>query len=42
LAGKPRQSEWEAYMSKYQNTSADASANEKWQCVERIYKLEDQ
>lgn len=39
LAEKPRQSEWEAYVSKFQQTSSDASAGEKWQSVERIYKL---
>ena len=39
LATKPRQSEWEAYVSKFQKTSAEASADEKWQLVERIYKL---
>ena len=39
LAAKPRQSEWEAYVSKFQRTSADASAEEKWQLVKRIYKL---
>jgi L-rhamnose mutarotase len=39
LATKPRQSEWEAYVSKFQRTSADASADEKWQLIERIYKL---
>jgi L-rhamnose mutarotase len=39
LATKPRQSEWEAYVSKFQRTSAEASADEKWQLVERIYKL---
>ncbi len=39
LAGKPRQSEWEAYVSKFQRTSAEASADEKWQVLERIYKL---
>jgi len=41
LAAKPRQSEWEAYVAKFQNTSAEASADEKWQLMERIYKLED-
>lgn len=41
LASKPRHSEWEAYVSRFQRTSADASADEKWQGVERIYKLED-
>lgn len=39
LATKPRQSEWEAYVSRFQKTTADASANEKWQLMERIYKL---
>jgi L-rhamnose mutarotase len=39
LAGKPRQAEWDAYVSKFQQTSADASADEKWQLLERIYKL---
>ncbi len=39
LATKPRQSEWEAYVSRFQRTSSEASADEKWQLVERIYKL---
>lgn len=39
LAAKPRQSEWEAYVSKFQKTSAEASADEKWRMMERIYKL---
>ena len=41
LAAKPRQSEWEAYVSKFQRTTADASADEKWQLIERIYKLRE-
>lgn len=41
LATKPRQSEWEAYVSRFQRTSAEASADEKWQMIERIYKLGD-
>ena len=41
LASKPRQSEWEAYVSRFQRTSADASADEKWQDIKRIFKLED-
>lgn len=40
LAKKPRQSEWEAYMARFQNSSAEATADEKWQLVERIFKLE--
>ncbi|MFH0759710.1 MAG: L-rhamnose mutarotase [Bacteroidota bacterium] len=39
LAGKPCQSEWEACVSRFQRTSAEASADEKWQVIERIYKL---
>lgn len=39
LATKPRQAEWEAYVSRFQKTSADATADEKWQLMERIYKL---
>jgi len=39
LATKPRQSEWEAYVSRFQRTSAEASADEKWHVIERIYKL---
>lgn len=41
LAQKPRQAEWEAYVSRFQKTSADASADEKWQLMERIYKLNE-
>jgi len=39
LAAKPRQSEWEKYVSRFQKTSADATADQKWQLMERIYKL---
>jgi L-rhamnose mutarotase len=40
LAKKPRQHEWEEHMAKFQNTSAEATANEKWHLIERIFKLE--
>ncbi|MEN8117961.1 MAG: L-rhamnose mutarotase [Bacteroidota bacterium] len=40
LAAKPRQSEWEAYVSRFQKTTAEATADEKWQLMERIYKME--
>lgn len=40
LATKPRQAEWEAYVSKYQETTSDASADQKWQLMEKIYKLD--
>jgi len=39
LATKPRQSEWETAMARFQLTSSDASADQKWQLIERIYKL---
>ena len=39
LAGKPLQAEWEAYMSKYQDATADATAAQKWQLMECIYSL---
>ena len=41
LSTKPRQSEWEAHVSKFQRTTAGASADEKWQLIERIYKLKE-
>ena len=40
LASKPRQSEWETFVSRFQKTSSEATADEKWQVMERIYKLE--
>lgn len=40
LATLPRQSEWEKHMARFQNTSENATADEKWQVMERIYKLE--
>lgn len=39
LATKPRQAEWEKYVSQFQGVDDDASADEKWQLIERIYKL---
>lgn len=40
LNGLPRQSEWEALVSKFQKTSASSSAKEKWKLIERIFKLD--
>lgn len=40
LATLPGQSKWEATVSKFQKTSADASADEKWQLMERIFKMD--
>lgn len=39
LAKKPRQKEWEAYVSKFQRSTMDAKAGEKWHLIERIFKL---
>ena len=39
LAQKPRQSEWEAFVSRFQKSSSDATAGDKWQLMERIYKM---
>ncbi|GAT63634.1 L-rhamnose mutarotase [Paludibacter jiangxiensis] len=41
LAMKPRQSEWEAYVAKFQDASAEATADQKWQLMERIYKMNE-
>ncbi len=40
LALKPRQAEWESYVSRFQQTSETATADEKWQLMERIYKMD--
>jgi len=40
LAAKPRQSEWEAHMAQFQDSSAEATADQKWQLMERIYKMD--
>jgi L-rhamnose mutarotase len=40
LALMPRQKEWEAFVSKFQKTGKDATADEKWQLMERIYQLD--
>jgi L-rhamnose mutarotase len=42
LATKPRQGEWEAHMAQFQQTSADASADEKWQLMDRIFELDQE
>ena len=39
LAKLPRQAEWEATVSKYQQTRSEASAGQKWKLLERIYKM---
>ena len=37
LATLPRQSEWEAYVSRFQGAKADARSDVKWQMVEKIF-----
>ena len=41
LALKPRQSECEAHMSQFQDSTAEATADQKWQLMEQIYKMEE-
>jgi L-rhamnose mutarotase len=40
LATKPRQSEWEAHMSQFQDSSVNATADQKWQLMDQIYKMD--
>ncbi len=40
LSVKPRQIEWEAFVSRFQVSGEEATANDKWQLMERIYELE--
>lgn len=35
-----RQAEWEALVSRFQKTDTNASAQEKWRLMERIYKMD--
>ncbi len=39
LSTLPRQAEWERYMSDLQDAAADATSDEKWQIMERIFYL---
>lgn len=39
LATLPRQAEWEAFVSRFQQALPEASSAEKWQLMERIFKL---
>ena len=41
LATLPRQQEWEGYMAMFQNCRAEATSNEKWQMMDRIFYLYD-
>jgi len=42
LALKPGQKEWETYVSRFQNTSADVTAGGKWTLMERIYEMDQE
>ena len=39
MATLPKQDEWEAYMSVFQQADAGASSAEKWQLMERMFHL---
>lgn len=39
LSGLPRQAEWEAYVSRFQQADENASSAEKWTLMPRIFKL---
>ena len=39
LATLPRQAEWEAHVSKYQGCDPDAPSDQKWQLMERMFRL---
>ncbi|HEY5469765.1 MAG TPA: L-rhamnose mutarotase [Bacteroidales bacterium] len=40
LATKPRQKEWESFVSKFQNTDSEATAAGKWTLMDRIYEMD--
>ena len=39
LATLPRQEEWEKQVAEFQNCSAEATSDEKWQMMERMFYL---
>lgn len=39
LATLPRQAEWEAFVAKFQGCSPEARSDEKWQPMERMFRL---
>ncbi len=39
LASKPRQQEWEEYVSQFQQAGEKSATPEKWEIVERIFEL---
>src|SRR3712207_2678777 len=41
LTTLPRQAEWEAHVAQFQGCDADATSDEKWQMMERMFHLYD-
>ena len=41
LATLPGQQEWEEYVAQFQNCSAEATSDEKWQMMTRIFHIYD-
>ena len=41
LATLPHQAEWEAFVSQFQGCNANATSDEKWQMMQRIFFLYD-
>ena len=41
LSTLPRQAEWEAFVAKFQGCAANARSDEKWQQMERMFRLSD-
>ena len=39
LATLPRQAEWEAFVSEFQGCAKDATSDEKWQLMDRMFRL---
>ena len=42
LATLPRQAEWEAFVAQFQQCEANATSDEKWQMMERMFYLYDE
>lgn len=40
LAALPRQSEWEAYMARFQGADPSAPSTAKWKLMDKIFQLE--
>ena len=40
LATLPRQAEWEAYVAQFQGCSPDATSDQKWHLMDKIFQLQ--